>query len=152
MIYNNFGQSFRSISSVHFKKYEILQLLTANYYSVLYFNSEIWHIPSLSYQLKKYLMSASANPLKICTKYVENTSFLTLHAINKRATPDNMIKYKTALQLHKLYNSTTSSYEWQRLFFVQNFNDRNQMANFYDASKYKIGKNLITKRFTKRIN
>ena len=37
----------------HFKKYEILQLLTANYYSVLYYNSEIWHIPSLSHQLKK---------------------------------------------------------------------------------------------------
>ena len=132
----------------HFKKYEILQLLTANYYSVLYYNSEIWHIPSLSHQLKKNLMSASANPLKLCTKYVENTSFLTLHAINKRATPDSMIKYKTSLQLYKLYNDTTSSLEWQHLFFIQNFNDRNQKANFFDASKYKIGKNLITNRLT----
>ena len=130
----------------HFNKKEILQLITSNYYSVLYYNSEIWHIPSLSYQSKKYLLSASATP---CTKYVENMSFATLHYLNDRATPDNIIKYKTALQLHKIYNDNSMSVEWQQMFFVQNFNKRNHKAKFVDISKYKIGKNFITNRLTK---
>ena len=90
------------------------------------------------------MFSASASPLKLCTQYEENTSFMSLHNINNRATPDNMIKYKTALQLHKIYNDNSMSFEWQQLFFMQNFNERNQMAKFVDISKYKIGKNLIT--------
>ena len=76
---------------------------------------------------------------------MENTSFMTLHAINNQATPNNMIKYNTALQLYKIYNDYSMlSLEWQQMFFVQNFNEHNQMANVYDPSKYKIGKNLIT--------
>ena len=51
----------------HFKKDEILQLITANYYSVLYYNSEhSFIIPPI----EKKILSASANPLKLCTKYV----------------------------------------------------------------------------------
>ena len=38
------------------------------------------------------------------------------------------------------------SFEWQQLFFNQNFNQRNNRANFRDLSKHKIGKNLITNR------
>ena len=130
----------------HFTKKEILQLITSNYYSILYYNSEIWHIPSLSYQSKRYMLSASATPLKLCTKYDENVSFATLHNIHNRATPEKMIKYKMALQLHKIYNDDTMSFEWQQMFFVQNFNERNQIAKFIDLSRYKIGKNLITNR------
>ena len=58
------------------------------------------------------------------------------------------MKYKTALQLHKIYNDNSMSVEWQQLFFVQNFNERNQKAKFIDISQYKIGKNLITNRLT----
>ena len=29
----------------YFSKHEILQLLTSNYYSILFYNSEVWHIP-----------------------------------------------------------------------------------------------------------
>ena len=123
-----------------------MQLITSNYYSILYYNSEIWHIPSLSYQSKRYMLSASATPLKLCTKYDENVSFATLHNIHNRATPEKMIKYKMALQLHKIYNDDTMSFEWRQMFFVQNFNERNQIAKFIDLSRYKIGKNLITNR------
>ena len=34
--------------SKHFNKKELLQIITANYYSILYYNSEIWHLPSLT--------------------------------------------------------------------------------------------------------
>ena len=48
----------------HFNKAELLQLITSNSYSVLYYNSEIWHIPALARNLKKSIFSASANPIK----------------------------------------------------------------------------------------
>ena len=51
-----------------------------------------------------------------------------------------------ALLLYKFYNDNCMSFEWQQMFFVQNFNERNQMAKFYDTSKYKIWKNLIASR------
>ena len=133
--------------SKHFTKKETLQLITANYYSVLYYNSEIWHLPSLSNSSKKQLLSASAHPLKMCTKnYDQSISFLTLHSLNNRATPNQMIKYKTSLILHKIINNDTMSFERQQLFFNQNFNRRNNKASFRDLSNYRIGKNLITNR------
>ena len=133
--------------SKHFTKKETLQLITANYYSVLYYNSEIWHLPSLSNSSKKQLLSASAHPLKMCTKnYDQSISFLTLHSLNNRATPNQMIKYKTSLILHKIINNDEMSFERQQLFFNQNFNRRNNKASFRDLSNYRIGKNLITNR------
>ena len=71
---------------------------------------------------------------------VENLLYASLHSINKRATPEKMIKYKTALKIYKIYNDNSMFYEWQQLFFNQNFNGRNQMANFRDLSKCKIAK------------
>ena len=32
----------------HFNKQELLKLITSNYYSILYYNSEIWNIPSIT--------------------------------------------------------------------------------------------------------
>ena len=98
---------------------------------------------------KKNLMSASAAPLKLCTAlYDQNMSFITLHSITKRATPPQMMKYKLALQLHKLYNSENMNDDWLSLFFNQNFNGRNSKANFRDTSNHKIGKNLIANRLS----
>ena len=122
-------------------------LLTSNYYSVLYYNSEIWHIPSLSVNSKKLILSASARALKICTpNYNRFMSYATIHSINNRATPEKIMKYKTSLTLHKIYNTEKMPYEWQQLFLNQNFNNRNSKANFFDLSRFKFGKNLITNR------
>ena len=44
----------------YFTKDEILQLLTSNFYSILYYNYEVWHIPNLKPQLKQLILSASA--------------------------------------------------------------------------------------------
>jgi hypothetical protein len=134
--------------SKHFNKVELKTLLTSNYYSVLYYNSEIWHIPSLSVNSKKLILSASARALKICThNYNRFMSYATIHSINNRATPEKIMKYKTSLTLHKIYNTEKMPYEWQQLFLNQNFNNRNSKANFLDLSRFKFGKNLITNRF-----
>ncbi len=66
--------------------------------------------------------------------------------MNNRATPSKMLLYKHALLLHKTYNDTKMSPEWLGLNFQQNFNNRNEMVNIIDTSKYKIGKNLLVNR------
>ena len=64
----------------HFNATELKQLLTSNYYSVLYYNSEIWHLPTLSPHLKLKLLSASANAIKLCiTSLPPHTSHDTIH-------------------------------------------------------------------------
>ena len=63
----------------------------------------------------------------------------------KSNTPQ-MLKYKLALQLYKLYNNETQTKDWLTLSFNQNFNERNTKANFIDTSNYKIGKNILPNR------
>ena len=64
----------------YFNKNELLRLITANYYSILYYNSEIWHLPSNTYNCKKQLLTASALPLKLCVYHFDQSiSYDTLH-------------------------------------------------------------------------
>ena len=75
-----------------FTKTELLQLVTANVFSVLYYNSEIWHLPNLKTELKKKLISISARPIKVCMYYPDNMiSFENLHKMNKRAMPETFM-------------------------------------------------------------
>ena len=54
----------------NFSKNELRMLITSNFYSILFYNSEIWHIPTLQRHLKAKLKSTSANALKICTPWI----------------------------------------------------------------------------------
>ena len=75
-------------------KAELLQLITSNFYSILCYNSEIWHLPSLNNSLKAKLMSASAKAIKVCMYYPDPMiSFERIHAINHRATHNAIMKY-----------------------------------------------------------
>ena len=133
----------------HFTKDELMKLVVANYYSILFYNAEIWLIPSLTRQTKNMIMSASASPLKICYQmYDRSVSFERLHKLMKRPTPNTVMELKHALILHKIYNTETPNNNWIDLFFNQNFNNRNPNANFIDTSRFKQGKNLLINRFT----
>ena len=137
-----------SLINKYFNKNELKGLLTSNYYSVLYYNSEIWHLPTLSPLLKQKLLSASANALKLSlSKIPQNTSFESIHRLAKRATPTQMSDYKLALQLHKLYNSTNMSDDWISLNTQQNFNERNGKFQIVNVSNYKVGRNLLCNKF-----
>ena len=61
-------------------------------------------------------------------------SYEKLHEINKRANPGQMMKYKLAIQLYKIYNSDTMTDNWPDLNFQQNFNDRDNCVKFFDTS------------------
>ena len=84
----------------YFNPTELQQLITSNVYSIMYYNSEIWNIPTLQYAQKQLLLSTSANALKVCTpSYHDRMSYSELHSINSRATPEQMCLYKHSLLL-----------------------------------------------------
>ena len=133
----------------HFNTKELMTLIIANYYSILFYNAEIWHLPSLSRPAKQTLLSASAAPLKICCNtYHPLMSYEHLHTISQRPTPLKLKKYSHALLLHKVTNDQNQTKDWLDLNFNQNFNERCEKANFIDTSKNKVGKNLISNRLT----
>ena len=92
-------------------------------------------------------MAVSAAALKLCTlSYNYLMSYDMLHSINKMGTPNKMVLYTHVLLLHRIYNDTSASPNWVDLNFQQNFNGRMQMFNVYNASNYKVGKNLPANR------
>ena len=153
-VQNSINKSKSALNALHlirkyFTKTQLLQLITSNYYPILYYNAEIWLLPCLSPPLKQKILSASAAPLKMTvSNYTNMMSFNSLHYLNKRATPSQITIYKHALLLHKTYNSTSNNNDWVLLFFNQNFNSRQSKVNFYSRSKYKVGNNILANRFT----
>ena len=51
----------------HSRNFQLKQITTSNFYSVLFYNSENWYLPTLNPHSKQQLLSASTNALK----YVE---------------------------------------------------------------------------------
>ena len=104
------------------KKYlyqvEILTLLTANFHSILFYNSKVWHIPALKPELKQILFSAYANAFQNTPDRYE--SFVNIHEHCKRAHLDQLINYKHSSILHKIHNSHTPL-DWIDLNFNQTF-------------------------------
>ena len=102
-------QSNKANSALHaiklirkfFTKEEILQLATANFYSILFYNSKVWHIPNLKPELKLILLLASANTLKISQNNPNNyESFIDVHKSCNRAhltksLSTNILSYHT---------------------------------------------------------
>ena len=90
----------------NFTKIELLTIFNSNYYSILFYNSDMQLIPSLSNSMKNNLLTASAKPLKICHPAYNNLiSYKHLHQYLKQATPSAITRYKDALLRYKTYNS-----------------------------------------------
>ena len=131
-----------------FTKLELLQLVTANVFSVLYYNSKIWHIPSLKNKLKKKMTSISAKAIKTCMYYPDRMiSYENTHKMNNRAMPEAFMSYKTAIQLHKVYNQTDPSLDWINLHFDQILTSRQTEFLISKTNKTKVGLNILSNRF-----
>ena len=131
----------------YFKKEVLLNLLTSNFYSILYCKSEIWHLPSLKSTLKQKLLSASARALKVCDKFVDNTvSFEAIHDSCKRATPCKMQKYKLAICLYKLYNTEFKPIEFYLLNYNQVVTSRQRNFFIIKSNNIRVGLNSISNR------
>ena len=98
--------------------------------------------------LKKRLLSASANALKLCSPfYHDRMSFWELHKINKRVTPTELCNYKHALLFHRLVSTEIPTDDWVDLNFQQTFGGRTSSFNFFKTNNYKIGNNILCNRF-----
>jgi hypothetical protein len=131
----------------YFTTKELLGLITSNYFSILYYNSEIWHGPSLKPQLKQLLLSASGKALNACMFRPDaSLSFIRLHEINNRATPNRFMIFKHAILLHKLYNQRQPMTEWTHLNFQHKFTVRQGLFQIAKTNNYKIGECILVNR------
>ena len=90
--------------SKYLTKTETKPLLTSNFYSILYYNCEIWLMSSLAPILKQHLLSASASALKLLNNVSDlRVSYDQLHKAHKRAPPIQMMKFRLSIQLCKTY-------------------------------------------------
>ena len=132
----------------YFSPDETRNLLTAVFYSKLYYGSEIWHLPGLELKLKKRLKLASANACKLCLPR-ENAHLLShteIHNLAKRALPENMCLYKHALMIHKMLRNDLCDDEMRNLNFQLADNERATKLNFIRIQKYDVGKNILLNR------
>ena len=85
-----------------FNKTQLLAINTANYYSILYYDAEVWLLPTLKPILRQQLFSAFPAPLKlITTNYNYLMAYASLHYQNYQAAPKQITLYKHALLLHR---------------------------------------------------
>ena len=127
---------------------ELLQLVTSNFYSILYYNSEIWHLHTLKTNLKQNILSSSARAIKVCLKFDSNDiSFLNLHEMYNRAPPEKFLLYRHALALYKITNDNNHSLEWAALNFNQILTSRQSKFFSLRGNNKRVGLNAIANRF-----
>ena len=131
-----------------FNTSELINIVTSNFYSILFYNSEIWHLPTLDKTSKHSLFAASANALKMCHHYPsELISYYNFHKMSKRATPEMLCNYKLSLSLYKTFNNACPYDEWIFLNFDQICTSRQLMFMTKRANKSRVGMNCLTNRF-----
>ena len=124
-------------------------LLTSNFYSVLYYNCEIWLSQALNARNKQQILSASANALKMLNNVSDlRISFTQLHKLEKRATPMSFANNKLSIQLFKIYNGGNMTEDWLGMNVQQNFNARNPKFFINDFSKLNVDENILSNRLT----
>ena len=93
-------------------------LLDSNFYSALYYNSQIWLTPDLSSSCKYDLLAVSSLALRSCLNFPHyDVSFINLHKQSKKCTPDQIMMFQLSLNAYKTINEnlTVPSTELVRL-------------------------------------
>ena len=104
-------------------------------------------ITNVKVHFKKSLLSASSKALKVCcNKYEYELSFINLHKSCGRATPDELMMYKLALCLYKLYNTDFNTIEFINLNQNQILTSRQDSFKSLKNNIYKVGHNSLANR------
>ena len=153
-IANQVSKSSRALHTIklirkYFNKQEILAILTSNFYLILFYNLEVWHIPNLKPPLKQLILSASANALKLSQhKPDAYESFINVHKSCNRAHPDQILTFKHAILLHKLYNLQQPQADWIDINVNQVFNSSQKHFKIAKSNTYPVGNNLLSTRLS----
>ena len=127
---------------------ELLQLITSNFYSVLFYNSEVWHLNNLKHRDKSLLLSTSAQALKSALHFkYPMISNECVHILTNRAIPEIYCNYKISLSLYKTFNNNIPHDEWLNLNFYQTFGSRQCKFHVNLNNKLRVGMNALCNRF-----
>ena len=74
-------------------------------------------------------------------------SFVNIHEMCNRATPEMLLRYKMALSLYKTYNLKFNSIEFTALNFNQILTRRQTKFFTLKSNKFKVGGNSLANRF-----
>ena len=124
-------------------------LLDSYFYSILYYNSEIWLTPAVNSVMKQALLSISAHALRSCLNVNYDLSFENLHKQSKKCTPKQIMYYKTSLRLHKVLNDTDPILKTETVHLLeQTVCSRRQLTfELYRTNKSRIGMNTAANKF-----
>ena len=124
----------------YFTQKEMRTLLDSNYYSILYYNAVIWLTPSLRADLRHNLLAASACALRSCLMSDGfDISFVNLHRIHEKCTPEQITLYQMSLKLHKLLNEHENQLSFEHITIMDQIVCTGRQLNF------KIMRNFRTK-------
>ena len=100
----------------YFSNKQMRTLLDSYFYSTLYYNASVWLTPDLSSALKHDLLTASALALRSCLMSNEyNISFINVHKINNKCTPNQIMLYQISLSLY-IHETECTLCGWLVLF------------------------------------
>ena len=122
-------------------------LLDANFYSILYYNSDLWLTPNLSPAMKQSLLSVSANALRSCLNLCYDVSFENIHKISKKCTPKQITLYQLSLKLYKVLNDPIIKTETILLMEQSVFTRRQINFEIIRVNNNKIGMNSLANKF-----
>ena len=133
----------------YFTTNELRTFLDSYFYSVLYYNANIWLTPSLTTALKQNLLSISANALRICMHNSMELSFERIHVVNKKCTPNQIILYQLAISLYKTFNVPEIGLNFEMITMIDQLILTSRQINFQIMrnNRRKIGLNTTANKF-----
>ena len=127
---------------LYFTNDEMWQLVTSYFYLAPYYNSEIWHIPTINHYSKQQRLLAFLLALKLYTPgNTDPISFTSLHKINNRATLDQLQQYKHSLLLYGFLNHREPRNDWLMLNISQTLTYKQTTFHAIHCNNFKVGNN-----------
>ena len=143
---NNAKQAIKLLSG-YFNTEELLKLATAYFYSRLYYGAKVWLISTLAASLKKKIWQASSRMLRIVAKdFLGLHSYMYLHRIYLRATPEMWSNYSTACGMYNLVCRQSPEQVVPFLMMNALHSSRQQSYTFTRSNMTKIGFNCFSNR------
>ena len=140
------NQSLQGLKQIlrYFNMEEKSQLVTAFYYSRLYYGSQIWLHQGLKKTFRDQLYSASGRALRHLDWKEE--SYKRLHKKFNRAGPNQWEAYGLSLLFYDIVNQMLPEEEWIRSQLNQLHNSRCNTFNFVSNNLTKCGFNMPSNR------
>jgi len=127
---------------------QYLKIVTAQYYSQLYYCAPVWLTETTSSRLKNLINTAHYKPLRITLKdFRYRLSRSELSKRCNRATPKEWVRYQLASSVIKIFTYREPFYLYNELV-KHIFTTRRKplIGNFFDNSKGKIGRQKLGNR------